>query len=172
MVAALGARLERAALHHLRLRRSCCAALLLGATATGFRPPLIKSAVTVRCAASISGLAWDADAEDAPTVSLFTKPGCTLCDDAKAVLAACRAAAPHRLVLVDIDDAEHATWHAAYKYDIPVLHVDDVYWAKHRISEDAALAALRRAAEARRTGDTVAPSPGQPNATRLEVVSR
>ena len=85
---------------------------------------------------------------------LFTKAGCTLCDDAKAVLRAVSAAAPHSLEAVDITDAEHEGWFRRYKYDIPVLHIGEQYWTKHRLTEAEALEALGAAArgafEARR----------------------
>ena len=50
----------------------------------------------------------------------------------KEVLAGANAASPHTLEAVDITDAEHAQWWDRYKYDIPVLHVNQAYWAKHR----------------------------------------
>ena len=81
-----------------------------------------------------------------PTVRLFTKAGCTLCDDAKAVLRAVSAAAPHSLEAVDITDAEHEGWFRRYKYDIPVLHIGEQYWTKHRLTEAEALEALGAAA--------------------------
>ena len=96
-----------------------------------------------------------------PTVRLFTKAGCTLCDDAKAVLRAVSAAAPHSLEAVDITDAEHEGWFRRYKYDIPVLHIGEQYWTKHRLTEAEALEAVGAAArgdfEARR---------GEPDAER------
>ena len=109
---------------------------------------------------SVSGPVYEGDG---PTVELFTKEGCTLCDDAKAVLDALRADAPHSLIAVDITDADKTELWDRYKYDIPVLHVDGAYWTKHRVTADDALAAL---AEAR--GGAFAPRPGQPDAARLE----
>jgi hypothetical protein len=49
------------------------------------------------------------------------------------------------------------------RYDIPVLHINGVYWAKHRISASAAMEALDAA-----RAQTLAPSNGQPDANRLE----
>ena len=80
---------------------------------------------------SVTGTIYSAGA-DRPTVQLFTKSGCTLCDVAKEVLAGANATSPHTLEAVDITDAEHAQWWDRYKYDIPVLHVNQAYWAKHR----------------------------------------
>jgi pyruvate/2-oxoacid:ferredoxin oxidoreductase alpha subunit len=59
------------------------------------------------------------------------------------VLAAAAARQPHTLEAVDITDDAH--WWRRYKYDIPVLHIGDAYWAKHRISLVEALAALAAA---------------------------
>ena len=98
-----------------------------------------------------------------PTVRLFTKAGCTLCDDAKAVLRAVSAAAPHSLEAVDITDAEHEGWFRRYKYDIPVLHINGQYWAKHRITLDDTLAALQAAQEG-----SFEAQRGEPDAGRLE----
>ena len=102
--------------------------------------PLLRlpRAASVRCLCdgtdggpSVSGMVYSApDAE--PTVRLFTKAGCTLCDVAKDVLANARAEHPHTLEAVDITDPEHGEWWEKYKYDIPVLHIDGAYWAKHR----------------------------------------
>ena len=50
---------------------------------------------------SVSGPIYEGEG---PTVELFTKEGCTLCDDAKAVLDALRNDAPHSLIAVDITD--------------------------------------------------------------------
>ncbi|KAJ8603978.1 hypothetical protein CTAYLR_003351 [Chrysophaeum taylorii] len=119
--------------------------------------------------ASVSGLAWE---DGGPRISLYTKEGCTLCDDAKDVLAACRSDIPHSLELVDITDEDNESWWGRYKYDIPVLHIDGVYWAKHRITRDQARAALIRATDARIAGLAFAPTAGEPDAARLEREQR
>jgi hypothetical protein len=56
-------------------------------------------------ALSVSGTVYSAG-DDAPTVQLFTKAGCTLCDVAKGVLASASAEQPHTLVAVDITDED------------------------------------------------------------------
>ena len=97
------------------------------------RVPLNKSPTSVAFArmASVTGTIYDGP-KDAPTVTLFTKEGCTLCEAAKSVLATAAAKHPHTLMAIDITDTDHTEWWDRYKYDIPVLHVDGVYWAKHR----------------------------------------
>lgn len=101
------------------------------------RPPYalphvgVRASAVVRMSSSVSGMIYSAP-EGNPKVQLFTKAGCTLCDKAKEVLAQAAEQHPHSLEAVDITDAENAQWWAKYKYDIPVLHIDGIYWAKHR----------------------------------------
>ena len=56
------------------------------------------------------------------TVTLYSRPGCHLCDEARAALEALRARAPFELREVDItgDDALHAR----YLERIPVIALD------------------------------------------------
>ena len=70
---------------------------------------------------------------------------CTLCDVAKEVLASAAEREPHTLQAVDITDADRQQWWRRYKYDIPVLHIDGKYWAKHKITLDEAIGALGEA---------------------------
>jgi hypothetical protein len=109
---------------------------------------------------SVSGPVYDGDG---PTVELFTKAGCTLCDDATAVLDALREDAPHSLVAVDITDADKTALWDRYKYDIPVLTIDGVFWTKHRVDAADARNALQAAA-----AGTFVERPGAPDAGRLE----
>ena len=80
---------------------------------------------------SVSGVIYEAPA-DRPRVQLFTKEGCTLCDKAKEVLTTAASDQPHTLEAVDITDPENSDYWGRYKYDIPVLAIDGIYWAKHR----------------------------------------
>ena len=111
---------------------------------------------------SVSGILYSGPVEK-PTVRLFTKDGCTLCDAAKDVLASAAVQQPHTLESVDITDPEHAVWWDKYKYDIPVLHIDGKYWAKHRITLEASLEALAAADE-----QAFEVQKGEPDAGRLE----
>lgn len=79
----------------------------------------------------MSGVLYSA-ADERPTVRLFTKEGCTLCDKAKEVLVQASQEQPHTLEAVDITDVENSYYWARYKYDIPVLTINGIYWAKHR----------------------------------------
>jgi hypothetical protein len=51
-----------------------------------------------------------------------------------------------------------------YKYDIPVLHVNGLYMAKHRITAKEAVTALAASA-----AGTFVPPQGEPNAAQFEV---
>ena len=118
------------------MRRLALAVTTLAARA--LQPHRSTRARALRCF-SVSGPVYDGDG---PTIELFTKAGCTLCDEATAVLASVRAVAPHTLVAVDITAEGNGEWWDRYKYDIPVLHVDGKYWAKHRVAAGDAIDAL------------------------------
>ena len=77
-------------------------------------------------------------------LSLFSRPGCHLCDEMKAVVRWVAATLPVQLDEVDIS-ADPAL-EALYGTEIPVLVLDGTKVAKFRISEPD----LRRALEARR----------------------
>jgi glutaredoxin len=109
---------------------------------------------------SVSGIIYSDDddsrtamdpARRSVVVTLFTKEGCTLCDQVQAILQATRAKYPHSLVAVDITDPVHREeeWFERYQFDIPVLHIDGAYWTKHRLTAaeaECALAAATRGA--------------------------
>ncbi len=74
------------------------------------------------------------------TVTLFTRAGCCLCDEAAAVLARVRSQHPFALEVVDIeaDDALHAR----YLERIPVVAVDGEERFEFEVDEWALAAAL------------------------------
>ena len=105
----------------------------------------------------------DDNTNNVPNIKLFTKEGCTLCDKVKDVLSEIRNDYPHSLYAVDITDDDKQVWFDKYKYDIPVLHMDDVYWAKHRLTKEEAIQGIEQAVRGEfeeRKGD--------PDAGRLE----
>ena len=82
---------------------------------------------------------------DAPParVVLYSKPGCHLCEDMRALL---------DVVLEDsgvdvheVDITQDAALFERFRYDIPVLTIDGAEVARHRVSEPALAAALRAA---------------------------
>ena len=120
-----------------------------------------------RCFASVTGNVYTAPEDDQggpPSVLLFTKEGCTLCDKVKDVLKAVRETYPHSLDQIDITDREHRDWFDRYKYDIPVLHINGMYWTKHRLSREEAEQTLQDVLK----GDFKSPK-GEPNAGKSEV---
>jgi glutaredoxin len=78
-----------------------------------------------------------------PTVTLYTRRGCHLCDDAKAVIDAVHAEHPFDLAVVDVDG--YPALRARYTDDVPVIAVDGRTAFKYRLTADALLARLRRA---------------------------
>ena len=75
-------------------------------------------------------------------VTLYTRRGCHLCDDAKAVLDAVRAEQAFDLSIVDIDSDPAIV--ARFTNDVPVIAVDGRVAFKHRLTADALLGRLRR----------------------------
>jgi hypothetical protein len=108
----------------------------------------------------VSGPIYDAESPRSPKVTLFTKAGCTLCDEATAVLRGVLPMQPHSLTAVDI--SEHLEWSERYWMDIPVLHVNGEYWTKHCVSHDDAVATLGEAAR----DSFILPRHGEPDARR------
>lgn len=58
------------------------------------------------------------------TVTLFTKPGCGLCDEVKAELDALQPLFPHQLSQVDI--SQESALFDKYRYIIPVVQIGNV----------------------------------------------
>jgi hypothetical protein len=110
-------------------------------------------------ASSVTGPVYSED--DVPLVTLFTKEGCTLCDKVKDTLMEVRSTHPHSLQQKDITDTKDLF--GRYKYDIPVLHVDSIYWTKHKLTQEEAIQGLTAAKE----GSFTSP-PGEPDASRAE----
>ena len=114
-------------------------------------------------AASVTGTVYQAEDPDAPTVTLFTKEGCTLCDKVKDVLETVRSSNDHSLTQIDISDDAHSEWFHKYKYDIPVLHLNSKYWIKHRLTAEQA----QEGFVAIKEGTFESPR-GEPNASEME----
>lgn len=153
----------------------------------GFVPrttPVIAARTFVSCSrllASVTGTVYTAnDSSDSDNdntssgvvVTLYTKEGCTLCDKVKAVLAQVKdqEGFAHSLRQTDITDADQGDSYDRYKYDIPVLHInanvdseENVYWTKHRLTEQEAKDALTEAMKG-----SFEERKGRPNAAALE----
>jgi hypothetical protein len=120
---------------------------------------------------SVTGLIYseydsktDESVDNSLTVTLFTKKGCTLCDKVVDILQSVRREQPHTLLAVDITDPDKGTWYQKYKYDIPILHVNGKYWAKHRLTKEQALLDL----EAVRKGSFLENIGEEPDAGAME----
>jgi len=81
---------------------------------------------------------------EAPTLTIYSKPGCHLCDDIKQLVIRLSQSMPLRLEEIDI--SQDPELEARYGLEIPVLMVDGRKAAKYRISDGE----LRRLLEARR----------------------
>jgi len=95
---------------------------------------------------SVSAVVYPSDPADRvglPLVEVYTTAGCPLCDTAVEVLRSVKLQAPHTLQLQDITDFQHRGIFREMKHEIPVLHINGKFWAKHRITADEAVVALR-----------------------------
>ena len=85
---------------------------------------------------------------DKARVVIYTRPGCHLCDAAKAVIAHARCEDLFTLAEIDVDsDPELAR---RYGYDIPVVTINGAHAFKHRLTADDFKRELRRALDAQR----------------------
>jgi len=75
-----------------------------------------------------------------PRVTLYTRAGCCLCDEAKQVLTSARRAAPFDLEEIDID--RHPEWLALYNEEVPVIAIDGRKAFKYRVALDEFLKRL------------------------------
>jgi len=81
-------------------------------------------------------------------LTLFTARNCSLCDGMKVVLQRLRQRVPFELSEVDINAVGSEQWRRQYRYDIPVLHLNDQLLVKHRIYDEAhVLKCLREASD-------------------------
>jgi glutaredoxin len=76
------------------------------------------------------------------TVTLYTRPGCHLCDDARAAIERVRERRPFSLVEVDIESED--ALHRAYLERIPVVEVDGEELFEHFVDEATLAARIRR----------------------------
>lgn len=74
------------------------------------------------------------------TVTFYTKSGCHLCDAVESTLVAVGRLRPFRLVrrVISEDPADYEK----YRHDIPVVLVDGVEVARHRLSHQQLIDAL------------------------------
>jgi glutaredoxin len=75
-------------------------------------------------------------------VVLYTKPGCHLCEEMKAEIA--RAGCPDLFTLTEIDIESDPELFERYRYDIPVVTINDVEVFRHRLTAEEFRAHLIR----------------------------
>ena len=73
-------------------------------------------------------------------VTLYTRAGCCLCDEAKQVLADARRRAAFEYEEIDID--RHPEWQPLYHEEVPVIAIDGRKAFKYRVSTDEFLKKL------------------------------
>jgi glutaredoxin len=81
-------------------------------------------------------------------LTIYSKPGCHLCDDMKAVVDRVVGASAQPIAVEEIDITTDGDLEARYGLEIPVLLVDGRKVAKYRVTE----AELTRALAARAGG--------------------
>ena len=75
-------------------------------------------------------------------LTLYSRPGCHLCDEMKAILQRVARAAAPPITIDEIDISGDLDLEARYGVEIPVLLVDGKKAAKYRITEEALLRLL------------------------------
>ena len=75
-----------------------------------------------------------------PKVTLYTRAGCCLCEDAKRVLEAVRGRASFDLDEIDIDS--NAELRRAYNDEVPVIAINGSKAFKYRVTEQELLKKL------------------------------
>jgi glutaredoxin len=77
------------------------------------------------------------------TVTLYSRPGCSLCEEARALLVRLGQALPFELVEVDI--SRDWALREAYRFDIPVLFINGERVGHHRFVPEVLEQQLRAA---------------------------
>jgi glutaredoxin len=80
---------------------------------------------------------------DKAQVVIYTRPGCHLCDEAKAEIA--RARSSHLFDLAEINIDTNAELTRRYGYDIPVVTINGTHAFKHRLTAQDFKRELQRA---------------------------
>jgi glutaredoxin len=73
-------------------------------------------------------------------VTLYTRAGCCLCEDARQALQAARARAAFELEEIDID--RHPEWLPLYNEEVPVIAIDGRKAFKYKVSTEEFLKKL------------------------------
>lgn len=77
-----------------------------------------------------------------PSLTLFTKDNCSLCDEAKIELEPYADQFELEEIYINHKGNEH--WFEQYKFDIPVFHLNGQYLMKHHVHHKALQTALEK----------------------------
>jgi len=77
------------------------------------------------------------------TLTLYSRPGCHLCDEMKAVVQRVVRAMAAPIGIEEIDISTDAALEARYGLEIPVLLIDGKKVAKYRVTEEVMTRLLR-----------------------------
>jgi len=77
-----------------------------------------------------------------PQVTIYSRPGCHLCDEAKAAIES--AGCSDQFVLSEINIESDEELLSKYKYDIPVITIDGVESFIHRVNPDEFRTRIKR----------------------------
>jgi glutaredoxin len=80
-----------------------------------------------------------------PLVTIYSKPGCHLCEEAKDVIESSECTGEYELEIVNIE-ADEALFHR-FKDDIPVVFINGVKVFKHRVNSREFCRKLQRLAK-------------------------
>jgi glutaredoxin len=75
-------------------------------------------------------------------LTLYSKPGCHLCEDVRSLLD--EIGASHAFAIEEVDITSDDTLFARYRFEIPVVLIDGEEVGRGRITERDLLAALER----------------------------
>ena len=76
-------------------------------------------------------------------VTVYSKPNCHLCDEAKAAIH--EAGCEGQFILEEVNIESDPDLLERYRYEIPVIAIDGVEAFRHRVSSDEFRQALQRA---------------------------
>lgn len=80
-----------------------------------------------------------------PHVVIYSRPGCHLCDDAKAAILSAGCSDQFALEEINIESDEELL--RKYKYDIPVIAINGVETFIHRVDRDEFKTRIKRISE-------------------------
>lgn len=125
--------------------------------------PLRQSVVGARSIQVSSKLLSSATSEDAASgskavhVELFSRDQCMLCEEAREAILAAQRKTKFEFKETNILCPEAKRFLLRYQFHIPVVHVNDKYWAMHRIDTELLVEKVNELGRAQ-PGETAADS--------------